>query len=147
MPCFLLVFLEKVNEYISNITPFECAAWYSPWSDGQAHKIQWLCQLSQEKLFSRADLQRSITSMVDSLKPGQRKILFYSFKRNFVKEAKVAQFSGYVFEHSAYHHGEQSLTSTIIEFTCYVIQCELDCTQFLMKINAGCRILIWIVMT
>jgi DNA topoisomerase II len=26
----------------------------------------------------------------------------------------VAQFSGYVSEHSAYHHGEQSLASTII---------------------------------
>lgn len=65
-------------------------------------------------LFSMADLQRSIPSMVDGLKPGQRKILFCSFKRNFVKEAKVAQFSGYVSEHSAYHHGEQSLASTII---------------------------------
>ncbi|THF98114.1 hypothetical protein TEA_024696 [Camellia sinensis var. sinensis] len=56
----------------------------------------------------------SIPLMVDGLKPGQRKILFCSFKRNFVKEAKVAQFSGYVSEHSAYHHGEQSLASTII---------------------------------
>ncbi|XP_052171246.1 DNA topoisomerase 2 [Diospyros lotus] len=65
-------------------------------------------------LFSMADLQRSIPSMVDGLKPGQRKILFCSFKRNFVKEAKIAQFSGYVSEHSAYHHGEQSLASTII---------------------------------
>ncbi|XP_048132347.1 DNA topoisomerase 2-like isoform X4 [Rhodamnia argentea] len=65
-------------------------------------------------LFSIADLQRSIPSMVDGLKPGQRKILFCSFKRNFIKEAKVAQFSGYVSEHSAYHHGEQSLASTII---------------------------------
>ncbi|XP_031273762.1 DNA topoisomerase 2 [Pistacia vera] len=65
-------------------------------------------------LFSMADLQRSIPSMVDGLKPGQRKILFCSFKRNFVKEAKVAQFSGYVSEHSAYHHGEQSLASTIL---------------------------------
>ncbi|XP_010023597.2 DNA topoisomerase 2 [Eucalyptus grandis] len=65
-------------------------------------------------LFSMADLQRSIPSMVDGLKPGQRKILFCSFKRNFIKEAKVAQFSGYVSEHSAYHHGEQSLASTII---------------------------------
>lgn len=64
--------------------------------------------------FSMADLQRSIPSMVDGLKPGQRKILFCSFKRNFVKEAKVAQFSGYVSEHSAYHHGEQSLAGTII---------------------------------
>lgn len=40
-------------------------------------------------LFSRADLQRSIPSMVDGLKPGQRKILFCAFKRNFVKQAKV----------------------------------------------------------
>ncbi|KAF3950883.1 hypothetical protein CMV_023417 [Castanea mollissima] len=55
-------------------------------------------------LFSMADLQRSIPSMVDGLKPGQRKILFCSLKRNFVKEAKVAQFSSYVSEHSAYHH-------------------------------------------
>ena len=30
LPCFLLGFLEKVNEYISNITPSECAPWYSP---------------------------------------------------------------------------------------------------------------------
>lgn len=65
-------------------------------------------------LFSLADLQRSIPSMIDGLKPGQRKILFCAFKRNFVKEAKVAQFSGYVSEHSAYHHGEQSLAGTII---------------------------------
>ncbi|KAK2637028.1 hypothetical protein Ddye_031820 [Dipteronia dyeriana] len=65
-------------------------------------------------LFSMADLQRSIPSMVDGLKPGQRKILFCSFKRNFVKEAKVAQFIGYVSEHSAYHHGEQSLSSTVV---------------------------------
>lgn len=65
-------------------------------------------------LFSMADLQRSIPSMVDGLKPGQRKILFCSFKRNLTKEAKVAQLSGYVSEHSAYHHGEQSLAGTII---------------------------------
>lgn len=65
-------------------------------------------------LFSIADLQRSIPSMVDGLKPGQRKILYCSFKKNLIKEVKVAQFSGYVSEHSAYHHGEQSLASTII---------------------------------
>ncbi|KAM0934081.1 putative DNA topoisomerase (ATP-hydrolyzing) [Dioscorea sansibarensis] len=65
-------------------------------------------------LFSMADLQRSIPSMIDGLKPGQRKILFCSFKRPLIKELKVAQFSGYVSEKSAYHHGEQSLASTII---------------------------------
>ncbi|CAL0334291.1 unnamed protein product [Lupinus luteus] len=65
-------------------------------------------------LFSRADLQRSIPSMVDGLKPGQRKILYCSFKKKLFKEIKVAQFIGYVSEQSAYHHGEQSLASTII---------------------------------
>ncbi|GJN14056.1 hypothetical protein PR202_gb00831 [Eleusine coracana subsp. coracana] len=72
-------------------------------------------------LFSMADLQRSIPSMVDGLKPGQRKILFCSFKRNLFKDAKVAQFSGYVSEHSAYHHGEQSLASTIIGMAQYFV--------------------------
>ncbi|KAK9790352.1 hypothetical protein WJX73_001002 [Symbiochloris irregularis] len=65
-------------------------------------------------LFSRADLERSIPSMVDGLKPGQRKILFACFKRNLKKEIKVAQLSGYVSEHAAYHHGEQSLQTTIV---------------------------------
>ena len=61
-----------------------------------------------------ADNVRSIPSMVDGLKPGQRKVLFGSFKRNLKNEIKVAQLSGYISEHTAYHHGEQSLHSTII---------------------------------
>lgn len=65
-------------------------------------------------LFSRADLQRSIPSMVDGLKAGQRKILFCAFKRKLKSDVKVAQLAGYVSEHSAYHHGEQSLASTIV---------------------------------
>src|SRR5690606_3877291 len=64
--------------------------------------------------FSIADCQRSIPSLVDGLKPGHRKILFSCFKRNLKKDIKVAQLSGYVSENSAYHHGEQSLQSTII---------------------------------
>ena len=35
-------------------------------------------------------------------------------KRKLYSEVKVAQLSGYVAEHSAYHHGEQSLASTIV---------------------------------
>ncbi|KAH9611986.1 hypothetical protein KSS87_007148 [Heliosperma pusillum] len=66
------------------------------------------------KLFSRADLQRSIPSMVDGLKPTQRKVLFCAFKKNLVQEIKVAQFSGYVSEKSAYHHGEVSIQTTIV---------------------------------
>jgi hypothetical protein len=40
-------------------------------------------------LFSRADLERSIPSVVDGLKPGQRKILYCCFKRNLKKDIKV----------------------------------------------------------
>ena len=65
-------------------------------------------------LFSMADNIRSIPSMIDGLKPGQRKILFSCFKRNLKNEIKVAQLAGYVAEHSAYHHGEQSLCATIV---------------------------------
>jgi DNA gyrase/topoisomerase IV, subunit A len=43
-------------------------------------------------LFSRADLERSIPSMVDGLKPGQRKIMFSCFKRNLKDDIKVGNF-------------------------------------------------------
>ncbi|CAG8462855.1 12168_t:CDS:10, partial [Ambispora leptoticha] len=65
-------------------------------------------------LFSMADNARSIPSVVDGLKPGQRKVLYGCFKRNLKGEIKVAQLAGYVAEHSAYHHGETSLVSTIV---------------------------------
>jgi len=65
-------------------------------------------------LFSIADNMRSIPSICDGLKPGQRKILYSCFKRNLRNEIKVAQLCGYVAEHSAYHHGEMSLAQTII---------------------------------
>jgi DNA topoisomerase-2 len=65
-------------------------------------------------LFSIASNQRAIPSLVDGLKPAQRKILFSCFKRNLKKELKVAQLSGYVAEQSAYHHGEASLAGTIV---------------------------------
>jgi DNA topoisomerase-2 len=65
-------------------------------------------------LFSNLDNERSIPSLVDGFKPGQRKVLFACFKRNLQKEIKVAQLAGSVGELSAYHHGEQSLMGTII---------------------------------
>ena len=52
-----------------------------------------------------ADNVRSIPSMVDGLKPGQRKVLYAAFKKNMKKEMKVVQFAGYVGEQAAYHHG------------------------------------------
>ncbi|KAJ7151616.1 DNA topoisomerase II [Mycena filopes] len=65
-------------------------------------------------LFSMADNIRSIPSVADGLKPGQRKVMWGCFRRNMKKELKVAQLIGYIGEHAAYHHGELSLSATII---------------------------------
>ena len=64
--------------------------------------------------FSKYDCDRSIPNMMDGLKVSQRKILYSAFKRNLTQDIKVAQFSGYVSEHSGYHHGEQSLNGAIV---------------------------------
>ncbi|KAJ6666465.1 hypothetical protein lerEdw1_020188 [Lerista edwardsae] len=65
-------------------------------------------------LFSNSDNERSIPSLVDGFKPGQRKVLFTCCKRNDKREVKVAQLAGSVAEMSAYHHGEQALMMTIV---------------------------------
>jgi len=64
--------------------------------------------------FSVYDCERSIPNMVDGLKTSLRKILFSAFKRKLTQEIKVAQFSGFVSENSAYHHGEASLNGAIV---------------------------------
>lgn len=64
--------------------------------------------------FSNYDNDRSIPSLVDGLKISLRKILYSAFKRKLTSEIKVAQFSGYVSEHSGYHHGEASLNAAIV---------------------------------
>jgi DNA topoisomerase II len=64
--------------------------------------------------FSKYDCDRSIPNLMDGLKTSLRKILFSAFKRNLISEIKVAQFSGYVSEHSSYHHGEASLNGAIV---------------------------------
>jgi DNA topoisomerase-2 len=65
-------------------------------------------------LYSMADNIRSIPSMVDGLKPGQRKVLFGAIKRRSNSEMKVAQFANYVASATQYHHGEQSIAATVI---------------------------------
>jgi DNA topoisomerase-2 len=66
------------------------------------------------KHFSNYDLHRSIGHVMDGFKPSQRKIIYACFKRNLVKEIKVAQLAGYVSEQTGYHHGEESLNKTIV---------------------------------
>lgn len=77
--------------------------------------VQYEQFIDQEMIhFSTYDCARSIPNMVDGLKISLRKILFSAFKRKLTSEIKVAQFSGYVSEHSAYHHGEASLNGAIV---------------------------------
>ena len=64
--------------------------------------------------FSKYDCDRSIPNLMDGLKISLRKILYSSFKKRLTTEIKVAQFSGYVSEHSCYHHGEESLNKAIV---------------------------------
>lgn len=100
--------IDDRKEWLSNYVP-------GTFLDQSVNKISYEDFINRELiLFSRADLERSIPSMLDGLKPGQRKILYACFKRNLKKDIKVAQLSAYVAEHSAYHHGEASLASAII---------------------------------
>lgn len=64
--------------------------------------------------FSKYDCERSIPNLIDGLKISTRKILYSAFKKNLINSIKVAQFSGYVSEHSGYHHGEESLNKAIV---------------------------------
>ena len=65
--------------------------------------------------FSNEDLIRSIPSVIDGLKPSQRKILYGAILRGLDKdEIKVSQLAGFVSDKAAYHHGEMSLNGAII---------------------------------
>jgi DNA topoisomerase-2 len=65
--------------------------------------------------FSNYDNLRSIPTLMDGLKPSQKKILYGCFLKKLYKdEIKVAQLSGFISEKTCYHHGEVSLHETII---------------------------------
>ena len=64
--------------------------------------------------FFAADNRRSIPSVIDGLKPSQRKVLHTLFGEGANKRHKVAQLSGDVARVTVYHHGEQSLSNVIV---------------------------------
>ncbi|KAJ5976359.1 DNA topoisomerase II eukaryotic-type [Penicillium waksmanii] len=83
--------------------------------DHSASKISYTDFINKELiLFSMADNQRSIPSVVDGLKPGQRKVLYACFRRNLKKDMKVVELAGLVSGMTAYQHGETSLQQTIV---------------------------------
>ncbi len=65
-------------------------------------------------LFSMADNLRSIPSVIDGLKPGQRKVLYTCFRRNIKKDVKVVDLAGSVSGSTDYAHGETSMQGTIV---------------------------------
>lgn len=65
-------------------------------------------------LFSMADNMRSIPSVIDGWKPGQRKIMWVCFNWIRGTETKLNTIAGYVTAKAAYHHGEGSLYSTTV---------------------------------
>ena len=78
---------------------------------GAGEHIQYTKFVNDELIhFSNADNLRSLPHILDGFKPSQRKVIYGCFKRNLRSEIKVAQLAGYVSEHTAYHHGEASLS-------------------------------------
>ena len=64
--------------------------------------------------FSMSDNIRTIPSIVDGLKPSQRKVIYTLYKKNIKGEIKVSSLSGSIIEIAAYHQGNISLEQTII---------------------------------
>ena len=67
-------------------------------------------------LYSYDACVRSIPSVIDGLKPTQRKILYTLFGMGVkgLNKMKVFQLGGIVADRANYHHGEDSMTGTII---------------------------------
>ena len=83
--------------------------------DHSTKKISYTDFINKELiLFSMADNIRSIPSVVDGLKPGQRKVLYTCFKRNLKKDMKVVELAGLISGLTAYQHGDTSLQQTIV---------------------------------
>lgn len=65
--------------------------------------------------FSVLNAARAIPHIMDGWKPSQRKAFCGSMKENiYKKEIKVAQLTGSISKSMEYHHGEQSMSETIV---------------------------------
>ena len=78
-------------------------------------EVEYTTMINEDLIwFSIADVTRSIPSAIDGMKPSQRKVIYGCRKRG-TNDIKVSQLAGYVSTETAYHHGEQSLMSTIVQ--------------------------------
>jgi DNA topoisomerase-2 len=79
------------------------------------HKTQTVGEFVATELttYSVDAVHRAIPSVVDGLKPSQRKVLWCAL-RGKRGETKVAQLASYIAHETSYHHGEASLQQTIV---------------------------------
>lgn len=63
--------------------------------------------------FAVDDTVRSIPSIMDGLKPSQRKVIHVVLNKNITDDIKVSELAGLVSKETGYHHGETSLFQTI----------------------------------
>jgi len=83
--------------------------------DNSKTEITYCDFINQELIhFSTYDNSRSIPNIMDGLKPSQRKIMHTTFKKNIIKDIKVAQLGAIVAKETEYEHGEVNLYGTII---------------------------------
>ena len=90
--------------------------------------------------FSNYDNHRSLPSIVDGLKPTQRKILYTGLKYLSKNEMKVAQFSAMVGQKTDYHHGEQSIVTTVVGMAQNFVGSN-NCNLFLPNGQFGTRLM------
>jgi DNA topoisomerase-2 len=64
--------------------------------------------------YSNYSNERNLPSVLDGLKPVQRKALFMMLEKNVVSDVKVAQVAAQIAARTMYHHGEASLVETVI---------------------------------
>ncbi|KAL4798336.1 DNA topoisomerase [Aspergillus venezuelensis] len=100
--------VEERKEWLRQFKP-------GTFMDHSVDKISYTDFVNKELIqFSMADNIRSIPSVVDGMKPGQRKVMYTVLKRNIKKDVKVLDLTGQVFSLTAYHHGDASMHQTII---------------------------------
>ncbi|KAI9374692.1 DNA topoisomerase [Aspergillus egyptiacus] len=100
--------IEERKEWLRQFRP-------GTYLDHSVDKITYTDFINKELiLFSMADNIRSIPSVIDGMKPGQRKVLYTGLRRNIKKDVKVLDLAGQVLSLTAYHHGDASMHQTII---------------------------------
>ncbi|KAL4780308.1 DNA topoisomerase [Aspergillus varians] len=100
--------IEERKEWLRQFKP-------GTYMDHSVDKISYTDFVNKELIqFSMADNVRSIPSIVDGMKPGQRKVMYTVLRRNIKKDVKVLDLTGQVFSLTAYHHGDASMHQTII---------------------------------